>query len=78
MRVMNGQGWFQPTSNILVSWTGRVGAVSGFALSLMLRDRVRDFVRQLRMPQEPGLKASFAAWTRRRAGKNNTDNSPGV
>ena len=51
------------TSNILVRWSGRVGAVSGFALSLMLRDRIREIVRLFPMPREPRLKASVTAWT---------------
>ena len=61
----------------MVRWSGRVGAVSGFALSLTLRDRIREIVRLFPMPREPRIKASVTAGTRPRAGKNNTDNSPG-
>ena len=49
------------TTDISVRWSGRVGAVSGFALSLMLRDRIREIVRQFQMPREPGVTASVNA-----------------
>ena len=57
------QGDDQSTSNILVRWSGQVGAVSGFALSLTLRDRIREIVRQFPMPREPRIKASVTAGT---------------
>ena len=53
--------WSSPTKNISVRWSGRVGAVSGFALSLTLRDRIRDIVRQFPIPREPRIKASVTA-----------------
>ena len=43
------------TKDIWVSWSGRVRAVSGFALSLMLRDKDRDLDREFLRPREPGL-----------------------
>ena len=43
------------TKDIWVSWSGQVRAVSGFAVSLMLRDKDRDLDREFLRPREPGL-----------------------
>lgn len=52
---------YKAATDISVMWSGWVGAVSGSALSLTLRDRIREIVRQFPIPREPRIKASVTA-----------------